>query len=1604
MVRNNLNSALSANKKVVDDFGKDINSSLNSYKKASIKIDVKVPGLNKQIDNVKRDIKRSFKDWKIEAFGSTAQKQNLSIRRDRREFSQRSTYSKLSIDNKALVLEFRLAYKDFFTKLEQLLNDSQDKGFLGNTISLIAKPLGFAFDALLFPFQSAIAGMFERMGEVQVQDFAEGFNKQLQRALGLSFEETGGDVGKIIGTSLYKVYQKSIDAVDDYVKGKLQFNLADTLIDAFKHTTKTLAKELPALVLRTHRRIQINKNAIPEARRAAGVARIENKIPEATRADIEANKSITLVYGGANTDSADIGKDYTARVMKPYLKGSAVIPITREWTNSAVDSEFQGDIRNLIKLILSNSGTAETFKSFVSENGLNALGGAEQSELLAGLDIEGEIDLTSIERMAEIVESLMGNKDFALGKALQATFKGYNPDDVLGAAEAIALMEEFPDKELQIGGFSHGGYNALGTVDLLNRMGYDKVKGFSIGTPITGANATINPDNFRSFMGDRDYYYKALTGLAGDEIDFPEFFELGEREGNLHSLQGYVRGDNLKGGLQSFLGDRVSLPSKAEYGKHDSAYGYAVGELGAETALIRTLLTYMGEDKLGKVNAKEGFVFSAEESLPGYTGNLKKLGRGLKDENTKKFHAEYIDFLETLQQELEIAEQLAAIGKQYKPVASLQKAANIFPQLETLAANNTEPNLSPEELQSAQAEAAEKEKLVFFKRKVKQQKDNIERTFQAMLGRKFTKKDEQKGIYSFYNSEKYEERAGNFEGMVNWLENDVLAGASEPELAEAQPTIDLLRDIVNSIRETGSTGQFDLATARNAEDLLGIDLREFDLLFTEFERKDKSKVDVNQYKDELRTFRRNRDQILNEKAIPDKIDESLDSARAKLNTVNVETVETPELNTKELQSAFSDYLQEIIRKGTEYGTSVLKENADQIDSNNFNEAEVTKQFDELNEEFKKATKEYRKAVADGNNDLATELAENLLFQSASLKRIYGQLVDQIENEDTAKSIRGFSGYLTSVQTEITTGQPNLRGRVSQGLPAQITDNPQLESRVREIDFGSDIRDGVEKIINRETGEEIGYQFVLGINEGGQDAADINSPSRVWQWIGEMIKAGFTGGVDGIADVLSDSLQSANDAANNAMESVVESVANVAGELDDSSGLLDRLFDTEGADEGLNDFFGSIFTKVSEVFDDLTERFPVLGRVTDFLKEIGGEVLQVLGLFSFGEALIQFSSDALATSMELESLEKSIVAVSNSAIDGAKNISFVRREAAKLSIDLIAAQESYKRILGATRDTALEGFQTKKIFSTLSTTSRNRGFNTDASSRLFVGFEQAIAKGQFMAEEVQGQLTEVLGDIRNLLSRSIGVDSSLLTGLMKAGDLKSVEIIPRLMAQLNAQNAALGNTSQTAQAAQTRLNNAILEFKDSVGRKLQPGQKLGLNALADILDILRDKSELLIKLVVSLGTTMLANLAIKILATKLAVHGLRMALFKLIGLLTSAPFLKFAAKFLLISAAIEIWTNNLNLARNAFPELQDRIESSTKRLDALKKAFDDAGNAAKNYGKNQPKQLQLNEGAEVGDNKFLRFVAGGDRWNLDNLIRHRWNNFVKDHRTYALTKN
>ena len=373
--------------------------------------------LNQKISRIKID----YKDYIDFNYGSTAQRQRVIIKQEKQDFRKRQTYNGLSRSSRNRVIENRLIFREFGLDIKKIINQDLRKvleetgkdnsGFFSGIKDLITSPISFSIDALLFPFQSAIAGAFQRIGEMQTEDLSRGFSENLQRAIGLEFQEVGGDFGTILGNAIFKSYEKGLKSAKDILNDRFKFDFFEFLADITQQVVKTVATQSPALGLKIHRRIQLNKYAKREAEIESGRRMIESDIPEATRKDIENNDSITLVYGGANTDPADIGKDYTARLLKPYMQGSAVIPISRTWTNSAIDSEFEADLKKVFQMILSNPLFKEGFSSFIGQQSFSGISEAQKEELLQEFEVEN-LTIENADQLFDLFSQLLSNKDF----------------------------------------------------------------------------------------------------------------------------------------------------------------------------------------------------------------------------------------------------------------------------------------------------------------------------------------------------------------------------------------------------------------------------------------------------------------------------------------------------------------------------------------------------------------------------------------------------------------------------------------------------------------------------------------------------------------------------------------------------------------------------------------------------------------------------------------------------------------------------------------------------------------------------------------------------------------------------------------------------------------------------------------------------------------------------------------------------------------------------------------------------------------------------------------------------------------------------------------
>ncbi|MDZ7938028.1 MAG: hypothetical protein U5M53_06985 [Rhodoferax sp.] len=161
------------------------------------------------------------------------------------------------------------------------------------------------------------------------------------------------------------------------------------------------------------------------------------------------------------------------------------------------------------------------------------------------------------------------------------------------------------------------------------------------------------------------------------------------------------------------------------------------------------------------------------------------------------------------------------------------------------------------------------------------------------------------------------------------------------------------------------------------------------------------------------------------------------------------------------------------------------------------------------------------------------------------------------------------------------------------------------------------------------------------------------------------------------------------------------------------------------DEKAKGFFsriGSTAVEASRRIQDfeakIAETIPTLSSLLEVAKGgiaafLGFEVLQQAGRY-----LGEFTRSSLDAALALERLETALEFSQGSAVGGAAALKLIRDEAGRLNIPITAAQEGFKGLSAATRNTALEGAVTEDLFKGLSAASATLGLDEETAGRAF----------------------------------------------------------------------------------------------------------------------------------------------------------------------------------------------------------------------------------------------------------------------------------------------
>lgn len=132
---------------------------------------------------------------------------------------------------------------------------------------------------------------------------------------------------------------------------------------------------------------------------------------------------------------------------------------------------------------------------------------------------------------------------------------------------------------------------------------------------------------------------------------------------------------------------------------------------------------------------------------------------------------------------------------------------------------------------------------------------------------------------------------------------------------------------------------------------------------------------------------------------------------------------------------------------------------------------------------------------------------------------------------------------------------------------------------------------------------------------------------------------------------------------------------------------------------------------------------------------------------------------------------------------------------------------------ATTTMGLEG--SEELFKNLTGYARLMGRSDEQIQRALTAVSQMASKGQVMAEELKGQLSEALPGATQAFAKALGLTEKQLFDKMKNGDVKASDALPKFAKELGAQINSRGGWKAIQDSTQTMLGNLKNTWNNSL---------------------------------------------------------------------------------------------------------------------------------------------------------------------------------------------
>jgi tape measure domain-containing protein len=319
--------------------------------------------------------------------------------------------------------------------------------------------------------------------------------------------------------------------------------------------------------------------------------------------------------------------------------------------------------------------------------------------------------------------------------------------------------------------------------------------------------------------------------------------------------------------------------------------------------------------------------------------------------------------------------------------------------------------------------------------------------------------------------------------------------------------------------------------------------------------------------------------------------------------------------------------------------------------------------------------------------------------------------------------------------------------------------------------------------------------------------------------------------------------------NRAQSSINSSFRNIAANAIASNAQVGS--SAKNAANQVTSNYASIYSSTTRVISGLTSlqsivRLVVFSRIIRELKDFG--------------------TQSVETSVELQALHNSFVAIIGDANEADSTLDRLRNTADTFGKKFLDVTENYLRFRIASESAGLSTKANDAIFNSLIITSTALNQSTSQLNRTFTAFEQILSKGVLSAEEVRRQLGNALPGAFSIVARAVGVSNAELEKLLRSGSLLSAEVAPKIAQELlkTFGPAAIANVG-SARAEFGRFSNDVLDLKKAIGDGLLPVvvevtrelsslvENTNLSEVTEDIGDIAQKTKIVVDLLISLAT-------------------------------------------------------------------------------------------------------------------------------------------------------